>query len=357
MKPMVYWARVADGAGAGEQAEAAQKVFLATGFEKKLKKMDLTAIKVHVGEKNNVTHVKPEIVAALVEIIKKARALPFITDTSTLYRGRRENAVKHALHAHSHGFSIANTGAPFLPLDGLAGTDEAEVEVNGELHRSVKVAGQVMLADALIVVSHATGHIEAGFGAAIKNVGMGLSSRAGKMRQHSSIKPEVKKDKCENCGKCRRWCPAAAIGEREGISYIFAEKCLGCGECIAVCRYDAIKFDYKIASPILQKSIVEHAAGVVRRFGDKAVYLNVLTDMTRNCDCFNTKQDKFVPDVGVLASADLVAVEQATLDLTERAHGKSLAQSSFPKLDPMIQMVHAEKLGLGRRDYELREIS
>jgi hypothetical protein len=230
------------------------------------------------------------------------------------------------------------------------------VIIRGELHDSVKVAGQILLADAMVVVSHATGHIGSGIGAAIKNVGMGLASRSGKMRQHSSITPEVIPDKCENCGKCRKWCPTEAISEREGVSFISNEECIGCGECLAVCRYGAVKYDFAIESAILQRSMAEHAAGVVRHFGAKSVYLNVMVDMTRDCDCLNKRQKKEVPDIGILGSTDIVAVDQATLDLTALAHGANLSEKFHPDIDPAIQIEHAEKLGLGSRKYRLEDI-
>jgi uncharacterized Fe-S center protein len=316
----------------------------------------MVAVKLHVGEKNNNTYVRPELVAAVVDLIKKARGQAFLTDTSTLYKGERENAIKHALHAHAHGFGVDNTGAPFIALDGLSGTEEAEVVVDGELNKTVKIAGQILFADALAVVTHATGHMGTGLGGAIKNVGMGLSSRAGKMRQHSTIMPEVIPDKCENCGKCRRWCPADAIDEREGASYIVKEKCIGCGECLAVCRYGAVKYDFMIKSPIVQKSMAEHAAGVIRNFGEKAVFINVLIDMTTDCDCINRKQKKAAPDLGVLASTDIVAVDQATLDITQSEHGEDISAMSYPRLKPVIQIEHAEKMGMGKREYELKEL-
>jgi uncharacterized Fe-S center protein len=356
MNPTVYLARIADGAPVAVQAKAVADVLAATGFAKRLQKLDMVAIKVHVGEKNNTTHVKPELAAEAVKLAVAAGAQPFITDTATLYKGERENAIKHTIHAYRHGFHFHRTGAPFIAVDGLSGTDETEVAIDGELHDSVKVAGQILLADAMAVISHATGHMGSGIGAAIKNVGMGLSSRSGKMRQHSSITPEVVPDKCENCGKCRKWCPTDAISEREGVSYIARETCIGCGECIAVCRYGAVKFDYAIESAVLQRSMAEHAAGVVRHFGPKAVYLNVLADMTRDCDCLNTRQKKGVSDIGVTGSTDIVAVDQATIDLTARAHGADLAQRFHPALDPAIQIEHAEKLGLGSRKYRLAEI-
>ena len=356
MEPTVYLARVADGSPVAVQAEAVGKVLEATGFAGLLRKLDMVAVKVHVGEKNNTTHIKPELAAEAVKISTAAGAQPFITDTATLYKGERENAVKHTIHAYRHGFHLRRTGAPFIPVDGLSGSDEAEVAVDGELHDKVKVAGQILLADAMVVISHATGHMGSGLGAAIKNVGMGLSSRSGKMRQHSSITPEVVADKCENCGKCRKWCPTEAISEREGVSYIAQENCIGCGECIAVCRYGAVKFDFAIESAVLQKSMAEHAAGVIRHFGPKAVYVNVLIDMTRNCDCLNKRQKKAVPDIGILGSTDIVAIDQATVDITARAFGTSLAEKFHPSLDPAIQIIHAEKVGMGSRAYRLQEL-
>jgi uncharacterized Fe-S center protein len=356
MNPTVFLAKVDDGAPVALQAEALADVLAATEFATRLRKLDMVAIKVHVGEKKNTTHVQPELAAEAVKIAQAVGAQSFITDTATLYKGERENAIKHTIHAYRHGFHFRRTGAPFIAVDGLSGTDEKEVAVNGELHNSVKVAGQILLADAMVVISHATGHMGSGIGAAIKNVGMGLSSRSGKMRQHSAITPEVMADKCENCGKCRKWCPTDAISEREGISYIAQENCIGCGECIAVCRYGAVKYDWAVESPTLQRSMAEHAAGVVRHFGPKAVYLNVLVDMTRDCDCLSKRQKKEVPDIGVLGSTDIVAVDQATLDLTARAHGANLGKRFHPALDPAIQIEHAEKMGLGSRKYRLEEI-
>jgi uncharacterized Fe-S center protein len=356
MTAKVFFARTADGAAAAVQAEAIRRVTEATGFPGRLQKLDMVAVKVHVGEKNNVTHLQPELAAEVVTLATAMKAQAFVTDTSTLYKGQRENGIKHALHAHLHGYNIEKTGAPFIPVDGLSGTDEMEVRVNGILHDQVKVAGQILLADALVVLSHATGHMGSGLGAAIKNVGMGLASRAGKMRQHSSITPEVEADTCEDCGKCRKWCPADAIDTREGVSFIRQEDCIGCGECIAVCRFGAIKFDWAVESAVMQKSMAEHTAGVIRHFADKAVYINALVDMTKDCDCLSKKQDKIMPDIGILASTDIVAADQATLDLTAKLSGQSLSQKSYPKLEPEVQIEHAEKMGLGTRRYELIEI-
>ncbi|MFO8056513.1 MAG: DUF362 domain-containing protein [bacterium] len=355
-KPIVYLARLKDGSSNEAQTRAARKVIHATGFLDRLDQLDMTAIKVHVGEKRNVTYMRPEIVAAVARMVKKSGGMPFITDTATLYKGERENGIKHILHAHAHGFTIDDIGAPFIPVDGLAGEQETEVTINGELNESVKVAAEILKADFLAVISHATGHVASCMGAAIKNVGMGLASRAGKMRQHSTMTPRIKPEVCTNCGKCRKWCPTDAIEERESVSYIIEEKCIGCGECLAVCRFGAVSFNWGVESPTLQKAMAEHAAGVVRNFNDKAVYMNVIVDVTKDCDCINKKQSKDMPDVGIVASNDMVAIDQATIDLTAGSSDKDAFSSFYPELDPAIQVEHARKLGLGSRDYKLETV-
>jgi uncharacterized protein len=357
MKSKVFLIRIENGLSAKEHAKALEKIISRTGFFDKLNKNDMVAIKLHVGEKNNDTHLNPDLVKVITDKTKEKKAYPFLAETSTLYKGERDNAVKHALHANTHGFSIEYLGAPFISLDGLTGTDEKEIEVNGEIHKSVFVAGQLHLADALVVISHVTGHPASGIGASIKNVGMGLSSAKGKMRQHSSITPEIKPHKCTNCGKCRKWCPEKAIIETDGVSFVEIDKCIGCGECIAVCKFSAVRFNYKIESPILQKSMAEHAAGALRNFQNKILYINVLTNMTAGCDCFDTKQKPIIDDIGITVSDDIVAIDQASLDLTKQSNNKNLSEKAFPELDPFIQIIHAQKLGLGNSDYALVENS
>jgi len=228
--------------------------------------------------------------------------------------------------------------------------------IDGELHQSVKVAQEVMNADALLVVSHPTGHPAAGLGGCIKNIGMGLASRMGKMRQHAAMLPEIIVDKCKFCKKCIQWCPEGTIVEKGGRAFIVKERCIGCGECLAVCRFDAVKYDWGRESGFLQKSMAEHACGVLQGKQGKCFFFNVAIDMTKDCDCFNVNQTKMIPDIGILASSDPVAIDKATLDLTAAAHGKNLAQMSYAHHNAMLQIEHAAKLGMGTLEYELIEI-
>lgn len=357
MKSVVYFAGLADGAPVTEQIGALRRLYAAGDLNQIVGKRDFVAIKFHVGEKHNTTHVRPELIKEVVDLSREAGGQPFLTETSTLYKGERENAVKHILHAHRHGFGIESVGAPFIMSDGLTGNSEHEVAIDGELHKCVKVAREVVSADALIVVSHATGHPATGLGACIKNIGMGLASRMGKMREHSAMLPEVMDGKCRFCQKCIQWCPQEAIIEKDGKAFIVSSKCIGCGECLAVCRFDAVKYDWNAESGFTQKSMAEHAYGIVKGKQGKSLFINVLVDMTHDCDCFSVKQEKCIPDIGLLASFDPVAVDMATLQLTAERNGKSLAELTHAQLNAMIQIEHAARIGMGSMEYELSVVS
>jgi uncharacterized Fe-S center protein len=312
------------------------------------------AIKLHVGERENDTHVCPDLIKPIVACVKRNNALPFLTETSTLYRGRRSNAVDHIIQAFDHGFTYEKTGAPFIMADGLSGNTEIEVPIAGIIFQKVNIAREIVFADALITVSHPTGHMAMGLGAALKNLGMGLSSRMGKLRQHSSVKPYVDRRACTLCRKCMQWCPADAIVDKQEKAFILSEKCIGCGECLSLCNYDAIRYNWGVESADLQKRVAEHALGVLLNKRQHCYFFNFLIDMTKGCDCMGNRQKRIMPDVGILASADAVAIDQATLDLTARRHGESLVQKSEPGLNPAIQLEHAEKIGVGNRTYELQ---
>ncbi len=356
MSNIVWFSPLQDGCTPKEQAAAAKKVFDAAGAGKCIEANDFVAVKVHVGEKRNTTHLHPAVARAVVDKIKKCKGLPFLTETSTLYKGQRENAILHILHAYKHGFGFEQVGAPFIMADGLAGNTEIEVPIDGELNESVKIAREIRVADALMVISHPTGHMATALGACIKNIGMGLASRMGKMRQHSSMKPRVIPGKCRNCGKCIQWCPGGYISQQDGLVVIDEEKCIGCGECLAVCRFEAVEYNWGQDSEFIQKQMAEHALGVITGREEKCFYINVLVNMTRDCDCMGSKQEKLIPDVGIIGSFDPVAVDKATLDLTIQGSGSNLAEVSYKRLSSAIQLEHAVKLGMGSMEYELKKI-
>lgn len=357
MQSQVYCIRLADGVSAQEQARAISKLFDVAQVSSIIAANDFVGIKFHVGEGTNNTRIKPELIRELVQKVNENSGVPFLTETSTLYKGERHNAVKHLMQAHRQGFGIENMGAPFLMADGLLGNAEYEAAIPGELHKTVNIARDVNGADALLVVSHATGCTSTGLGACIKNLGMGLASRKGKRRQHSAVLPVIESSQCTNCQKCMRWCPAGAIVEQNSKAYIEPEKCIGCGECIAECRFDAVKYDFTADEGYLQKSMAEHAYGAVIDKPGKCFYFTVMTNMTRNCDCLTkTPDEKLIPDIGILASCDPVAIDQAAQDLTKAEHGQTLGQLAFPQRNCDLQIQHAAKIGMGSLEYKLTEI-
>ena len=318
---------------------------------------DLVAVKMHFGEKGNTTHISPHLVRPVIEKIKERGGKPFLTDTCVLYRSERDNAVDHILTAHDHGFTIQNLGAPVIIADGLRGDSERDVSIPGELFQKVSVATTALEANALFVLSHVTGHMSTGMGGVIKNLGMGFASRKGKLRQHSKTKPAIIPKYCTGCKSCIEWCPAEAISMVGEVANIDSSVCIGCGECLTVCRFSAVKYDWKIGGTDLQKRMAEHALGIVHHKRGKIGYLNYILSVTKDCDCFGTVQTPMIPDIGILASKDPVALDAATLDLIKRVQNRTLMEMSYPRTDPWIQIRHGAKIGLGSDDYRIIEVS
>ncbi len=344
----------------GEQAisEKARTLFRAGGFADCFKENDFTAVKVHIGEDKNTTYIKASCLKGLVEELLSLKTKPFVTDTSTLYTGRRHNAIDHTVLAIQRGFSVEGLGVPFIAPDGLFGTAETVVRIDGELDREVSIAADIVRCQSILSVAHFTGHCNACVGATLKTLGMGCASRKGKMRQHAALKPRVKKGKCKRCGECYRHCPADAIRLDEVQAHIDKDKCIGCAECVAVCRFDAIEHDWKQENSVLQKSVAEHALGALKGKESRAVFFNFLLSITKDCDCFDRPHmPTMVEDIGILASTNPVAVDQAAIDLVEARGGKKVPQLiGNSRLDWHYQIEHAVKIGLGGADYELIEV-
>ncbi len=353
MASKVYFAELSQKSNGKERAQAMKKVCALSELMERIDKNDKVAIKIHVGEKRNTTHVAPEIIREAVTAVKSRKGLPFLTETSTLYRGERSNGIIHLEHAYRHGFTPGKTGAPFVMADGIAGNSEVEIAIPGAIHSSVSIAREAVYADSLIVISHTTGHMATGLGACLKNLGMGLASRKGKLRQHASMKPRISTGACTLCKQCMKWCPADAVTEQDGKAFIREEKCIGCGECLTVCKYNAVSYDWGTGSVELQKQVAEHALGAIQGKEEKSFFINCLFDMTKDCDCLGSNQQPVMPDIGILASSDPLALDQATLDLTEKGNGKKLVGDHYSRIDPSVQLEHGENIGLGNREYEL----
>ncbi|MCU0644525.1 MAG: DUF362 domain-containing protein [bacterium] len=318
--------------------------------------MDLVAIKIHFGEEGNTTHVPAQYLTPIIGALKKDLTKPFFTETCVLYKSKRSDAVNHILLAEKQGFSPAKTGIPIIIADGLRGSNEIEVKIPGKLFKKVSIAADAMMTNALLVVTHVTGHMASGIGGAIKNIGMGLASRKGKLRQHSSMKPRVEITKCTGCGQCMLWCPENAITMNGSVAVINEKICIGCGECLTVCNFNAVKYNWKTSNDLLQQKMAEHALGAVIQKKDKVAYLNFLMNITSDCDCVGGVQQPITADIGILASKDPVAIDKASLDLVEQYSGKTLVSQSYPSIDPTVQLVHGEGIGLGKMDYELIKI-
>lgn len=332
------------------------KLWNGAAFANLFQPHDLSAIKMHVGEPKATTFMPPKMVVPIVRRIEQAQAHPFITDTSVLYRSPRGNGVTHAHVVRDHGFGFEAIGAPFISADGLLGNDEIEMPVQGRHYTRVSIASAIINARSMIVLSHATGHLATGFGGAIKNLGMGCSSKKAKLRQHHGQQPHINAKHCIGCGTCAEWCPSDAI-LMKGIAEIHPDKCIGCGECIAVCMECAVEFQWGIAGGELQERIVEHAMAVIQNKPGKIGYITLLANITKDCDCIAYDQKPLIPDIGILASQDPVAIDQAAMDLIQERAGKSIESMSYPKRDGRQQIRYANDLGLGDPAYSLHTVS
>ena len=357
MVSKVYFIKASVGDGERVLSRKGVQLFKAGGFSSCFKENDFAAVKVHIGEGINNTHLTAPCIQGLVDELIKLKTKPFLTDTSTLYTGRRHNAIEHAVLAAERGFDTKGLGIPFIAPDGLFGTAETAVEIDGELNKEVFIAYDIVRCQSILSIAHFTGHIATCLAATLKTLGMGCSSRKGKMRQHAALKPSVT-DKCTRCGECFKHCPADAITIDEVKAHIDADKCIGCAECVAVCRFDAVQYDWDAENEILQKNVAEHAMGALKGKENRAVFFNYIISVTKDCDCFDeADMPKIVEDIGILGSTDPVAIDKASLDLVEVTGGKKLAELlGNDKLDPRYQIEHAERIGLGKTDYELVEV-
>ena len=347
-----------------------QKVCQKAGFDKIDMQGKFVAIKMHFGELGNLAFIRPNYAKAIADMVIKKGGMPFLTDCNTLYPGSRKHALEHLNCAGLNGFNTVTTGCQIIIGDGLRGTDDIAVPVrNGELIKEAYIGRAVMDADIVISLNHFKGHELTGFGGAIKNLGMGCASRAGKMDQHSSGKPSIDPEMCRGCARCTRECGSNAIQMVDKKAVIDENLCTGCGRCIGACAFDAISIQQWDAGELLGKKMAEYTQAVCD--GRPTFHINLAMDISPNCDCHSENDAPILPDIGMFVSFDPVAIDQACADMCLKQEPMPNSQLSdnlkkdnwncqndhFKDSNPNVSwketLEHAEKIGVGTRTYVL----
>jgi uncharacterized Fe-S center protein len=327
------------------------------GLEKIDFQEKFVAIKIHFGEPGNLAYLRPNYAMRVVNLIKRLGGKPFLTDCNTLYVGRRKNGLEHLEAAYENGYNPFQTGCQTIIADGIKGTDSAEVAVDLEYVRKARIGRALADSDIIISMTHFKGHMLAGFGGTLKNLGMGGASREGKMQLHSGGKPFVREEKCRVCRMCAANCAQDAISILSKAK-IDPVVCVGCGRCLSVCPFDAIGIDWEMGSGEMNRKVAEYAYAVVR--GKPHFHTSFIIDVSPDCDCDATNDQPIVANLGFLASFDPVALDQAAADLVNQApllHYPKRDQDHFRSLHPHTSwedgLDQGEKIGLGTRDYHL----
>ena len=349
------------------------------------------AVKVHFGEVGNMAFLRHQYAKVLCDHIKARGGKPFLTDCNTLYVGYRNNALNHLDAAFINGYNPLSTGVHTIIADGLRGTDEREIPVvGGEYVKEAKIGAAVAEADIIVSLTHFKGHVNAGFGGALKNIGMGCGSKKGKMEMHSSGTPRIDGGKCIGCGMCVDHCANDGVHVVDGTAVIDEGHCVGCGYCIAYCPAGAIMTKWDEAKPIMNKKIAEYTKAVLD--GKPSFHVSLVLDVSPDCDCERHNDVPVIPNVGMFASFDPVALDQACVDaankqpviqgskadpqvkeasasdhmdgaraIPEQAYsehaagddGHDVFRMVHPDTDWAAGLDHAVKLGIGTREYEL----
>ncbi len=354
-KSKVYFTPIDDSKDINELKSAFGKIITQSGLLNNVGEGEFTAIKLHFGEEDTDGYVNPRAIKVLVDAIKKKNAKPFLTDTNVLYKGMRSNAVDHLNLAYSHGFGYETTGAPLIIADGIFGENEKSFSVKGHHLTSIKTAAPIQYFDNMISVAHCTGHMNTGYAGALKNICMGFASRAGKQIQHTSTKPTINGDKCVLCKRCMDLCPENAIIEKNGKAFIDKKKCTGCSECIIACfKHFAVNISWSEGIRLSQEKMVEYALGILSQIKNK-VFFNFAVHVTSDCDCM-PKSEVIADNIGILASADPVALDKASHDLILAKMGKDGFKDRYPEADCKRMFEYAGQMGLGNMEYILQKI-
>lgn len=349
-----------------------KKLIRAAGIEQLGLDGRFAAIKMHFGELGNVSYLRPNYAKAVVDVVRELGGKPFLTDCNTMYPGKRKNALEHLECAWENGFTPLSTGCPLIIGDGLKGTDEVAVPVaDGEFVTEAKIGRAIMDADVFISLTHFKGHELTGFGGALKNIGMGCGSRAGKAEQHSNGKPRIIEERCRGCKLCLKQCAndGLVFDEATRKMSVDLDHCVGCGRCLGACNFDAINFAQDAANADLNRRMAEYAKAVVD--GRPHFHISLVMDVSPNCDCHGENDAPILPDLGMFASFDPLALDQACVDACLAADpmpnsqlSDNLARPGFvdrhdhfrnsrPESEWQACLEHAEKIGLGTRAYDL----
>lgn len=350
MKPEVYFSSIKD----RNRTECLRELLKsADSYFSQFTKGSFVGIKMTIGDKKSTGYIKPELVKILVENLKRRGAKPFVFDTNVIYKGQRQNSVDHLNLAYQKGFTPDKLGCPYIIADSVFGTDSQTMKVDFKNVKEIRVPSLVKVMEDLIVLSHITGHIMSGYAATIKNVGMGMASRAGKQVQHSSMKPVINAANCTLCGCCIENCPESAISELSGKAFINSRLCIGCGECIACCKFGAVSIQWHEDENIFAERMAEYATGILSRIKRK-VFLNFALDVTEECDCISGNDPKIVEDAGIFASRDILALDKASFDTL--TNGKDIFSRDEKIKMHRHQFEYAEKIGLGSLNYKLVKV-
>lgn len=356
---------------AGSEANLLQKLerlMKKAGFERIDFKGKFVAVKLHFGEPGNLAYLRANYASVVCDYIKRLGGKPFVTDCNTLYVGGRKNGLDHLDSAYKNGYNPFATGVHTIIADGIKGTEERLVPVeDGEYVKEAKIGSAIMDADIIISLNHFKGHELTGFGGALKNLGMGCGSRAGKMEMHSAGKPHINIEDCIGCRKCQKICAHDAPVITNGKATIDQEKCVGCGRCIGVCPKDAVLPAFDEANDVLNYKIAEYTKAVVQ--GRPNFHINMVIDVSPYCDCHAENDIAIVPDVGMFASFDPVAVDMACADAVNHQpaitgsvlekhghrHGDHFKDVS-PETNWISALEHGQKIGIGNMEYELTKL-
>lgn len=331
------------------------------------------AIKIHFGEPGNMAYLRPQYAARMAGLLRSLGAKPFLTDANTLYSGRRANAVDHLQSAMENGYNPISAQCQVIIADGLKGTEYREIEIDGEYCKAPKIGAAVADADIVISMTHFKGHEQTGFGGTLKNLGMGCASVGGKLELHCAAQPVVKTENCRGCNICVKHCAHNAIHlNPERKAEIDYSKCVGCGQCIALCQYDSASMGANDTSERLNYKIAEYTKAVLK---DKPnFHVSFIMNVSPECDCWNHNDAAVVPDLGIAASFDPVALDKACADLVIHAPAlqtvNRLSESHphehledvdkfrlmHPDTDWLAGLTHAQKIGIGNMEYELIEV-